>query len=125
MGEVGGEVWFKVDAVEPSRIFVLNGVHQEAGAALARLKLCASLVPTWVQTCMMMLDGEEPSEAQLSAYLDFLSEVRGEIQGVLLYGLARQSMQPGAGRLAPLPPDWLERMGKRIAALGLSVQVSV
>ncbi|MDE2599975.1 MAG: radical SAM protein [Rhodocyclaceae bacterium] len=125
VAEAGGEVWFKVDAVEPARILELNGVHQAAGAALNRLKLCASIVPTWVQTCMVMLDGAPPSEAEVGAYLDFLLELRGEIRGVLLYGLARQSMQPGAGRLEALPADWLAGMSKRIEALGVSVQVSV
>lgn len=123
IAEVDGEVWFKIDAVESSHVLVLNGVHQKAGVALARLRLCASLVPTWVQTCMLALDGQAPTESQVTAYLDFLSEVRGEIRGVLLYGLARPSMQPAAERLGPLAPAWMEDMGRRIAALGLTVQV--
>lgn len=124
LAEAGGEVWFKVDAVEPARILALNGVHQTAGAALTRLKLCASLVPTWVQSCMMAVDGQAPTASQVENYLDFLGEVRTEIEGVLLYGLARESMQPGAERLSPLPSDWMEAMGARIAALGLVVRVS-
>lgn len=124
LAEAGGEVWFKVDAVEPAHILLLNGVHQKAGAALTRLKLCASLVPTWVQTCMMAVDGQTPTESQVESYLDFLAEVRTEIEGVLLYGLARESMQPEAERLSSLAPDWMEAMGARIAALGLVVRVS-
>lgn len=124
IAEAGGEVWFKVDAVEPSQILLVNGVHQKAGAALARLKLCARLAPTWVQTCMMMLDGQAPSEAQVRAYLALLAEVRGEICGVLLYGLARPSMQADATRLGALPAAWLEEVGRRIAALDVPVRVS-
>ena len=124
LAEAKGEVWFKVDAVEPERVLLLNGVHQTPDAALTRLRLCASLAPTWVQTCMMTVDGQAPTELQLGRYLDFLAEVRAEIKGVLLYGLARESMQPGAERLSPLPSDWMKAMGARIAALGLPVRVS-
>lgn len=125
LAEVNGEVWFKVDAVEPARVLALNGVHQRPGAALSRLRLCASIAPTWVQTCMFAIDGQPPAEAQLAAYLDFLKQVRGDIRGVLLYGLARASMQVGAERLSPLPLDWMEKLGRGIESLGLPVQVSV
>lgn len=125
LAEAGGEVWFKVDAVTPARILLVNGVHQRPGAALARLKLCAALVPTWVQTCMMSVDGQPPGEADLEAYLDFLAAVREDICGVQLYGLARAPMQPGAERLAQLPSAWMEDLRVRIAALGLQVQLSI
>lgn len=124
IAEAGGEVWFKVDAVEPGRVLTINGVHQRPGAALSRLRLCAGIVPTWVQTCMVAIDGQTPTELQVTAYLDFLAEARDDIRGVLLYGLARPSMQPGAERLSALPSAWMEKMGGRIAALGLAVQVS-
>jgi wyosine [tRNA(Phe)-imidazoG37] synthetase (radical SAM superfamily) len=124
MAEANCEVWFKVDAVEPRQVLTTNGVHQRAGAALSRLRLCAGIAPTWVQTCMLAIDGQAPTESQVAAYLDFLAEARGCIRGVLLYGLARPSMQPGAERLNALPAAWMESMGERIAALGLAVQVS-
>ena len=124
LAEANGEAWFKVDAIEPERVLLLNGVHQTPAATLARLKLCASLVPTWVQTCMMAVDGQAPTESEVGRYLDFLAEVRTEIAGVLMYGLARESMQSGAERLSPLSSDWMEAMGARIAALGLPVRVN-
>ena len=125
LAKANGEVWFKVDAVEPARLLMLNGVHQRPGVALSRLRLCAGIVPTWVQTCMFAIDEQPPSEDHLAAYLDFLKQVSGDIRGVLLYGLARASMQAGAERLSPLPLEWMEALGRRIESLGLSVQVSV
>lgn len=124
LAEAGGEVWFKVDAVEPAQVLLINGVHQKSGAVLSRLRLCADMAPTWVQTCMMTVDGQAPSEAQLSAYLALLAAVRDQIRGVLLYGLARTSMQPEADRLASLSDDWMEALGRRVEDLGLSVKVS-
>jgi wyosine [tRNA(Phe)-imidazoG37] synthetase (radical SAM superfamily) len=124
LADANGEVWFKVDAVEQDRVLALNGVHQGAGAALSRLRLCASIAPTWVQTCMFAMDAQPPSEMQVAAYVDFLGQVRGDIRGVLLYGLARPSMQAGSDRISPLPLAWLEDVGRKIAELGLEVQVS-
>ncbi|HTJ96044.1 MAG TPA: radical SAM protein [Rhodocyclaceae bacterium] len=124
LGKIDGEVWFKVDAVDENSVLAINGVNQKEGAVLQRLRLCAALAPTWVQTCMMAIDGTPPTEAQLQKYLDLLQEVRDELRGVLLYGLARPSMQPGASRLTALSSAWMHELGERINALGLPVKVS-
>jgi hypothetical protein len=42
---------------------------------------------------------------------------------VLLYGIARNSMQPEASRLSALTLDQLERFALRIRELGLPVKV--
>jgi len=47
------------------------------------------------------------------------------VQGVLLYGLARPSMQPQARRLAPLPAEWLNDFAEKIRAAGLPVKVTL
>jgi hypothetical protein len=44
-------------------------------------------------------------------------------RGVLLYGIARNSMQPEAPRLSALTLDQLERFSQRIRELGLAVKV--
>jgi hypothetical protein len=43
---------------------------------------------------------------------------------VLLYGLARPSLQPQADRLSALPAAWLDAFAERIRAAGLPVKVS-
>jgi len=43
---------------------------------------------------------------------------------VLLYGLARPSMQPQADRLSALPAAWLDTFADAIRAAGLPVKVS-
>jgi hypothetical protein len=47
------------------------------------------------------------------------------LEGVLLYGLARPSLQPEAARLSALPGDWLNAFGDRIRELGMAAQVNV
>lgn len=52
--------------------------------------------------------------------------VRGGVplRGVLLYGLARPSMQPEAPRLSPLSATWMEAFAARVRSSGLTVRVA-
>ena len=125
LGEAGGEVWFKVDGGTAEAIERINGVRLEPESVARNLARCAQLCPTWVQTCMFRWDGEAPSAVELDAYLAVL-EAAGidALQGVLLYGIARQSMQPEAVHLAPLSADELEAIGAYLRKKGLTVRVS-
>jgi len=122
LGQLGGEVWFKVDAVGPT--FRINGVRLNVDTVRRRLRLCGGLAPTWVQTCVFLWDGAPPAEAEIAAYLDFLASVKDAVVGVLLYGLARPSLQPEAERLGRLPESWLADLARKIEKLGLTVRVS-
>jgi wyosine [tRNA(Phe)-imidazoG37] synthetase (radical SAM superfamily) len=125
LGEAGGEVWFKVDAGTTEAIERLNGVSLEPEAIARNLARCAELCPTWVQTCMFRWDGEAPSADAIDAYLGVLQQAGiARLQGVLLYGIARPSLQPEASRLAPLTLEELEAIGERFKKKGLTVRVS-
>ena len=125
LGEAGGEVWFKVDAGTADAIERINGVRLEPESVARNLARCAQLCPTWVQTCMFRWDGEAPSTAELDSYLAVLEAAGVDaLQGVLLYGIARQSMQPEAVRLAPLSADELEAIAAHLRKKGLTVRVS-
>ncbi|CAI8955782.1 radical SAM protein [Methylocaldum szegediense] len=125
--ELGGEVWFKVDSATVEGILRINQVNLTPGSVHRNLEICARLCPTWIQTCLFSFDGESPSEAERRAYLDFLADLKHRdvpIQGVLLYGLARPSMQEQAPRLSALPGEELDAIADRIRALGFSVKVT-
>lgn len=124
IGKADGEVWFKLDAADAANIARVNRVKLSPDAVLNRLRSCSQLAPTWVQTCVFAMDGKAPDDIQVTAYLAALAEVRNDIRGVLLYGLARPSMQAAAPRLSALAPSWLDHLAERICTLGLSVQVS-
>ena len=119
-----GEVWFKVDRATRAGMLRTNGVNLDPPRVMERLDLCIDLIPTWVQTCWFGLDGAEPSDRETAAYLDFLTVVRGGIQGVLLYGIARQPMQSGSERLTRLPAASLQRLAAEIGKRGIAVSVS-
>lgn len=82
---------------------------------------------TWLQTCWFALDGIAPSPQDENDYLEFLGAcLRGgiKLRGVLLYGLARPSLQAEAPRLSALPKTQMEHFAMRIQALGLDVRLS-
>lgn len=125
LAQLGGEVWFKVDAGSAARMRQINGVSLSPQLVARRLAHCAARVATWVQTCVFALDGKGPAEADIADYLQLLREAGiGRLKGVLLYGIARPSMQPEAGHLSALPVTALEAIAARLRAQGLRVEVS-
>ncbi|MFA5171545.1 MAG: radical SAM protein [Sulfuriferula sp.] len=128
MATVGGEVWFKVDSATRAGLRRINDTEITPARMLANLQIAAKLCPTWLQTCVFAMDGEPPSADEQAAYVDFILQalVSGvHLQGVLLYGIARDSQQPEAARLSALPQVWLDDFAARISACGVKVKVSV
>jgi wyosine [tRNA(Phe)-imidazoG37] synthetase (radical SAM superfamily) len=127
MAAMNGEVWFKFDRATRTGMHRVNDTETDPERHYQRLKTVSALCPTWIQTCMFALDGTPPDDAELDAWLAMLARARQDrlpLRGVLLYGLARPSMQHEAARLAPLPAAWLERLAERVRALGWAVRVS-
>ncbi|MDP3743342.1 MAG: radical SAM protein [Methylotenera sp.] len=124
LARLNGEVWFKVDAGSKEGIARINDVTLNSQSHIQRLKNCAEVCPTFIQTCMFALDGLPPSEEDIVAYLTLIAQAKDVVQGVHLYGLARRSEQAEVDRLTRLPVEWLEAMAERIRGLGLVVQVS-
>lgn len=127
LAALNGEVWFKLDRATDAGMRKVNNTRIGMTRVRANLAVAAPLCPTWIQTCLFAIDGAGPDEAEQKAYVDFLRKCMAELiplQGVLLYGLARQSFQQEAPRLAPLPPERLEAFAQRIRALGLAVKVT-
>ena len=121
LGELSGEVWFKIDRATPAGIEVVNGVRLAPEKVRDSLLACAALAPTWVQTCYFALDGEEASDAERTAYLELLESVGEKIKGVHLYGLARPSLQPAASRLSNLSLENFQRFAQSVSSIGIEV----
>ena len=124
LANLNGEVWFKADAGTSEGVAKINDVNINIPSVIKRIKACAEACPTFVQTCMVAIDGVAPTDAEVSAYIALLNEVKKSIQGVHLYGLARPSMQAEAPRLTRLSPEWLEGVAEKIRAIGLKAFVS-
>jgi len=127
MAALNGEVWFKFDSATAAGMRSINQTRISPDKQFERLAVAARLCPTWLQTCVFALDGAPPSDAEQAAYLAAVARIRQQaipVQGVLLYGLARPSMQPQASRLSALPAEWLEAFAEKIRAAGLPVKVA-
>ena len=127
LAEISGEVWFKLDRATPAGIQAVNDVRLSPARLRRQIGIAAPLCPTWIQSCFFALDGMPPPAAEVDAYVGFLAALRGShvpLRGVLLYGIARPSMQPEATRLTRLPEAWLRALAERLAALGYEVRVT-
>lgn len=124
LAQAGGEAWFKIDVVG-SRMREINGVSLSVFTIERRLKHCAALCPTWVQTCVFKLDGKIVFWEWLDDYLRLVEEARAGLLGIHLYGLARPSCQPEAHRLKRLQEDEIIALAEALRkGSGLTVIVS-
>ncbi len=124
IGALNGEVWFKLDQATADGIERINGIRMAPQKVRDSLLLCAGLAPTWLQTCYFLIDGNETSAADQSAYLELVESVKGKIKGVHLYGLARPSLQPDAARLSNLRHERFVQFASSISSLGIEVVVN-
>ena len=127
MAALNGEVWFKLDRASEAGMQRINDIRMGMGKVRDNLIAAIACCPTWLQTCWFALDGEPPSHQDEEDYLEFVSALLRDghkPQGVLLYGLARPSMQPESSRLSPLPAEHLQAFGERIGKLGLTIKVT-
>ncbi len=127
MSQIQGEVWFKLDRASEAGMLRINDTHVRLSQVRANLIAAINVCPTWLQTCWFALDGAPPSSQDEDDYLQFVAGLLRDghpLRGVLLYGLARPSMQTEAPRLSALPAAALQNFAARIARLGLPVKVS-
>ena len=127
MAENRGEVWFKLDRASELGMQTINTTKRTLENVRTDLMTCIALCPTWLQTCWFELDGTPPTVQDEDDYLNFLAELllnKLRPQGVLLYSLARPSLQIEAPRLGSLSSLQLESFAERIRALDITVKVS-
>jgi len=121
-----GQVWFKLDSVTSEGRKTINHCKGSGNNFLHNLQITASICPTWLQTCVLKISGNAMFEKEKLAYLELLRTLKGSIalQGVLLYTLARPSLQPEANLIAKPSYEELESFASAIRAIGFNVQVS-
>lgn len=128
MAGLNGEIWFKLDSVTPAGRLRINSTRANLQRMRENLQTAASLCPTWLQTCVFKLNGVHPNAAETDAYTGFVGTLLQEgtrIQGVLLYTLARPTLQPEAPALSKADLIWMETFADKIRALGIPVKIAV
>jgi wyosine [tRNA(Phe)-imidazoG37] synthetase (radical SAM superfamily) len=124
----GGEVWFKLDSATNEGQAFINNARQSCQSHVENLLLAARNCPTKLQICLVDYDGNSLSEKEKSAFLNLLTTIKAtnvSVQQVMLYTIARPSLQPEASRLAPLSVEVLDELANDIKLLGFDVSVSV
>ncbi|MEN9681326.1 MAG: hypothetical protein RLZZ627_1219 [Pseudomonadota bacterium] len=127
-GHLGGEAWFKLDRGTSEGIEELNQARMSIHRVQKNLEICMELLPTWIQTCLVTIDGTPPTDEDREGFLGLIEAVKQSgrsPQGVLLYGLARPSQQPGAPRLGAIPTEWCDQLSRRLLDLGLEVRLNL
>ena len=124
----GGEVWFKLDSATEEGRALINNTAQSCMVSVENLMLSARLCTTKLQTCLVDYNRQGFSDKEKQAYLDLLKGIKKsgcDLQRVMLYTLARPSLQPEAILLAPLSAEILNAFADDIRHLGFEVTVSV
>lgn len=127
MARMNGEVWFKFDRATTEARRYINNTDISLKKTHAHLRIASSICPTWLQTCMFQINDEAPAAYEVDAYLKFIEQLKDEkipLQGILLYGLARSSLQPEASQLSPVTQVWLINFAEKIKTLGFNVKIT-
>jgi wyosine [tRNA(Phe)-imidazoG37] synthetase (radical SAM superfamily) len=123
----GGEVWFKLDSATEEGRALINNAGQGCQASVENLLLSAKLCPTKLQTCLLDYDKRGLSLQEKKAYLGVLKSIKErdcDLKAVLLYTVARPSLQPESSRLERLSLEALKAFADEIRCLGFEVLVS-
>lgn len=125
--EFGGEVWFKLDSATDEGRALINNVGQSLQASMGNLLLSTRLCPTKLQTCLLDYDKRGLLPEEKNAFLDLLGDIKKkgcELKSVMLYTIARPSLQPESGRLERLSVETLNVFADEIRLLGFEALVS-
>jgi wyosine [tRNA(Phe)-imidazoG37] synthetase (radical SAM superfamily) len=123
-----GELWFKLDSATEQGRKLINNTGQRQQKLLTNLKIAGSLCTTKLQTCMLHYQDQVWCTDEKQAYLQLLSLLKQQsipIEEVMLYSLARLSLQPEADSLKKADPKEMQAFAADITALGYAVSVNV
>jgi wyosine [tRNA(Phe)-imidazoG37] synthetase (radical SAM superfamily) len=123
----GGEVWFKFDSATDEGRALINNAGQSLKASIENLLISAQLCPTKLQTCLVDYGKRGLSTEEKNTFLDLLRSIKArdcDLKEVMLYTIARPSLQPEFDRLEKLPQEILNKFAGEIRLLGFEVMVS-
>jgi wyosine [tRNA(Phe)-imidazoG37] synthetase (radical SAM superfamily) len=128
LAQLNGEVWFKLDRASEQGLARINDTRTSLAKVRENLVSAIDCCPnTWLQTCWFALDGKAPDKHDEDEYLDMLKGLSAQgikPRGVLLYGIARPSMQAEASRLQALSFEQIDHFAGRIRELEIPVRVA-
>jgi len=119
-----GEIWAKLDAGTEAYYRTIDRTKIPLKRVLANILDAARARPVVIQSLLLCLNGQGPSELEVAAYCRRLGEIvaaGGQIARVQLYTVART---PAVAEVGPLPNEELERLGEIIRRrVGITVDI--
>jgi len=125
LDKYNGEIWFKLDSVTAFGRKKINDSKQTTEKTLANLKVATDLCKTRLQTCVLAFLKAKDVEQEQQAYIDFLKDNKVNIKEVMLYTLARPSLQPEAEQLNKVESQLMEVFAEKIRLFGYKVSVAI
>lgn len=123
----GGEVWFKLDSATEEGRRLINNSGQSCAAALRNIIISSKLCSTKLQICLFDHDKRGFPASERKALLSLLATIKIDtnISQVMLYTIARPSLQPESARLEKMSAETMDDFADEVRLLGFDVSVSV
>jgi wyosine [tRNA(Phe)-imidazoG37] synthetase (radical SAM superfamily) len=122
--DYNGQVWFKLDSATALGRKKINDSRQTAEKTLENLKIATDLCETSLQTCMLDFLATDEAEQERQAYIEMLQKNTFKIKDIMLYTLARPSLQPEAKQLKKTDARVMQLFADRLRKQGYSVSVT-
>ncbi len=124
--DYGGEVWFKLDSATDEGRKLINNAGQSLRSGLRNLQICADLCPTKLQICLLDYNKPDFFAKEQPAMLDLLKLISKSVRvsEVMLYTIARPSLQPEAQQLTKLSERAMNQFAEQVRLLGFTVSVA-
>ena len=127
LNSFGGEVWFKLDSATEEGRKLINNSGQRCAAALRNIIISSKLCSTKLQICLFDYDKRGFPASERKALLSLLTTIKMDtnISKVMLYTIARPSLQPESVKLEKMPVETMNGFADEVRLLGFDVSVSV
>ncbi len=120
--QLNGEIWFKLDRATPSGINQVNQVNLDVNSIAKRLLSACQIITTYIQTCMFRIEGLDPSQDELNAYVEFVTQFRSQIKGVLLYSTIRNPALQEGHNVSSVSLEFLANLAAKLQSNNIKVK---
>ena len=122
MKSVDHEVWFKIDHVNPKDAKKINRINLSIASLRKNLKNSLSISPTIVQTCLLKINRELPSNNFVNEYIKFLRPYASQLKAIHLYSMVRPPQQKTDLQIEALDKSELQIIADKMTVLKTKIE---
>ena len=122
MKSVDHEVWFKIDHVNPKEALKVNRINLSVASLMKNLRNSLSISPTIVQTCLLKINKELPSNNFVNEYIKFLEPYASQLKAIHLYSMVRPSQQKTDLQIETLDKSELQIIADKMNVLKTKIE---